>query len=188
MPQNKFQKMIFAFITVVITVHAYIFYSLYVVNGKTLMSLTGAGSVVGAINQLGSVYMLGDYHPIWMVIVVEFILAYSLEVGMGSPCSFKLAAKNFDPQKTHPVLFETAIISATVALMCPAMSFIAAFLYYPFYAGFNVLSFLVNWLKLVCFNFPFALLSQLFFFQPFVRSVFKAIFVSHPITARLRHP
>ena len=95
--------------------------------------------------------------------------------------------KNFDPQKTHPVLFETAIISATVALMCPAMSFLAAFLYYPFYAGFNVLTFLANWIKLVCFNFPFALLSQLFFIQPLVRTVFKAIFVSHPITARLRH-
>ena len=187
MPQNKFQKMVFAFITVVTTVHAYVFYSLYVVNGQTLMSLTGAGSVLGAIKQLGGVYMLGGYRPIWMVVAVEFILAYSLEVGMGSPCSFKLAVKNFDPQKTHPVLFETAIISSTVALMCPAMSFIAAFLYYPFYTGFNVLTFLANWLKLVCFNFPFALLSQLFFIQPFVRAVFKAIFVSHPITARLRH-
>ncbi len=57
MPQNKFQKMVFAFITVVITVHAYVFYSLYVVNGQTLMSLTGAGSVLGAIKQLGGVYI-----------------------------------------------------------------------------------------------------------------------------------
>ena len=177
MPQNKFKKMIFAFITVVITVHSYVFYSLYVVNGQTLMSLTGTGSVLSAIDRLGGVYMLGGYRPIWMVVVIEFILAYSLEIGMGSPCSFKLAMKNLDPQKTHPVLFETAIISATAALMCPAMSFLAAFLYYPFYAGFNVLTFLANWIKLVCFNFPFALLSQLFFIQPLVRTVFKAIFV-----------
>ena len=56
------------------------------------------------------------------------------------------------------------------------MSFIAAFLYYPFYTGFSVLTLIANWLKLVCFNFPFALLSQLFFIQPFVRTVFKAIF------------
>ena len=54
MSQNKFQKMVFAFITVVITVHAYVFYSLYVVNGQTLMSLTGAGSVLGAIKQLAA--------------------------------------------------------------------------------------------------------------------------------------
>ena len=187
MPQNKFQKMIFALITVVITVHAYVFYSLYVVNGQTLMSLTGAGNVLGAINKMGGVYMLGGYRPIWMVVAIEFILAYSLEIGMGSSCSLKLAMKNFDPQKTHPVLFETTIISATVALMCPAMSLLAAFLYYPFYAGFNIPTFLANWVKLVCFNFPFALLSQLFFIQPFVRTVFKAIFVYRPITSRLRH-
>jgi hypothetical protein len=35
---------------------------------------------------------------------------------------------------------------------------------------------LANWLKLVCFNFPFAYFTQLFFIQPFVRIVFKAIF------------
>lgn len=186
MPQNKFQKMVFAFITVVITVHAYVFYSLYVVNGQTLMNVTGAGSVLGAIRSMGGVYMLGGYRPIWAVVAIEFVLAYTLEISMGSPMSFKLAMNVFDPQKTHPVLFETAIISATVALMCPAMSFLAAFLYYPFYAGFNVWTFLGNWLKLVCFNFPFALLSQLFFIQPFVRTVFKALFVSHPITARIR--
>ena len=187
MPQNKFQKMIFAFITVIITVHAYVFYSLYVINGQTLMNLTGASSVLNAISRLGGVYILGSYRPIWFVVMIEFILAYSLEIGMGSPCSLKLAMKNFDPQKTHPVLFETAIISATVALMCPTMSFIAAILYYPYYAGFNALTFFANWIKLVCFNFPFALLSQLFFIQPLVRTIFKSIFVYRPITAKLRH-
>lgn len=176
MPQNRFQKMIFALITVVITVHAYVFYSLYVVNGQTLMGVTGARSVLGAIGALGGVYMLGGYRPIWLVVLVEFLLAYTLEVYMGSPCSLRLAMKNFDPRSTHPVLFETAIISATVALMCPAMSLLAAFLYYPYYAGFNLLTLLANWLKLVCFNFPFALLTQLFFIQPLVRTLFKTLF------------
>lgn len=109
MPQNRFQKMMFAFITVVITVHAYVFYSLYVVNGQTLMSVTGQSSVLGAINAQGGVYMLGRMCPIWLVVIVEFVLA--------------------------------------------------------------------NWLKLVCFNFPFAFFTQLFFIQPLVRTVFKAIFV-----------
>ncbi len=81
----------------------------------------------------------------------------------------------FHPKETHPVLFETAIISATAALMCPAMSLIAAFLYYPYYAGFDFLTLLANWLKLVYFNFPFALLGQLFFIQPLVRTIFQSI-------------
>ena len=120
--------------------------------------------------------MFGTNLPIWAVILVEFVFALSLELLMGSPCSFKLASKIFDPRKTHPVLFETAIICATAALMCPAMSFIAAFLYYPYYQGFDVVHFIASWIKLVCLNFPFALLSQLFFIQPLIRTCFKAIF------------
>ena len=58
MPRNQFQRMFFAFVTVVITVHAYVFYSLYVVNGNLLMSLTGEGSVIRAINAQGSVVLL----------------------------------------------------------------------------------------------------------------------------------
>ena len=170
--------MMFALMTVIVTVHAYIFYSLYGVNGQTLMSITGENTVLGAINSMGGVYMLGTNLPIWAVVGIEFILAYSLEILVGSPCSFRLACKVFDPAKTHPVLFETAIICATVGIMCPAMSFIAAFLYYPYYAGFSIVTLLANWLKLVCFNFPFAFFSQLFFIQPLIRTLFKLIFVS----------
>ncbi len=56
------------------------------------------------------------------------------------------------------------------------MSFLAAFLYYPYYEGFHILMLLANWVKLVCFNFPFAFFSQLFFIQPLIRTYFKAIF------------
>lgn len=168
--------MIFALLTVIVTVHAYVFYSLYVVNGSTLMEINGESSVIAAINAQGGVYMCGGYVPIWAVILIEFALAFCLEIVMGSPCSFRLAAKIFDMKTTHPVLFETAIICATVGLMCPAMSLIAAFLYYPYYAGFNFLTLLANWIKLVCFNFPFAFFSQLFFIQPLIRKVFRTLF------------
>ncbi|MCD7918602.1 MAG: hypothetical protein LUG45_00705 [Clostridiales bacterium] len=176
MPRTQFQRMIFALITVLITVHSYVFYSLYVLNGATLMEVTGADSVLHAINAQGGVYMFGRMLPIWAVILVEFCLAYGLECLMGSPCSFKLACKNFDPQKTHPVIFESAVICATVGLMCPAMSFLAAWLYYPYYSGFHCLTLLANWGKLVCCNLPFAFFSQLFFIQPLVRTIFKALF------------
>lgn len=46
-----------------------------------------------------------------------------------------------------------------------------------FAGGFHLLTLLANWLKLVCLNFPFAFFTQLFFIQPLVRTVFKAIFV-----------
>ena len=176
MPRNQFQRMVFAFITVVITVHAYVFYSLYVVNGTVLMQINETNSVIAAINKQGGVYMCGTYLPIWTCIFIEFCLAYLLENVMGSPLSFKLSCRVFNPAKNHPMLFETAIICATVGLMCPTMSFIAAWLYYPYYAGFSIFRLLANWLKLMCFNFPFAYFTQLFFIQPAVRVIFKTLF------------
>lgn len=176
MPRNQFQRMVFAFLTVLVTVHAYVFYSLYVINGGTFMEITGAKSVLEAISIIGGVSVFGRLVPIWAVVLIEFVFAYSLEILMGSPCSFRLAVKVFDPSKTHPVLFETAIICATVGLMCPVMSFIAAWLYYPYHDGFNILTLLANWIKLVCFNLPFAFFTQLFFIQPLIRTVFKFLF------------
>ncbi len=176
MPRNQFQRMFFAFVTVIITVHAYVFYSLYVINGSTLMEINGVHSVIEAINKQGGVYMFGNYIPIWGVILIEFCFAYILECVMGSPCSFKLARRIFDPKRNHPMIFESAIICATVGLMCPAMSFLASIFYYPYYDGFNAIALIANWLKLVCFNFPFAFFTQLFFIQPFVRVVFKTVF------------
>lgn len=177
MPRNQFQRMVFAFLTVLVTVHAYVFYSLYVVNGSTFISLNeGATSVLDAIHKQGGVLMFGRMMPIWAVILIEFVCAYCLEVIMGSPLSFKLASRVFNPTKNHPMHFETAIICATVGLMCPAMSFLAAWFYYPYYEGFCIWTLLANWLKLICFNFPFAFFSQLFFIQPLIRTVFSFLF------------
>jgi hypothetical protein len=176
MPRNQFQRMVFAFLTVVVTVHGYVFYSLYVVNGNTLMQVTGESGVIKAINAQGGVYMFGKMLPIWAVILIEFCFAYLLECVMGSPLSFKMACSMFDPRRNHPMIFETVIISCTVMIMCPAMSFLAAWFYYPYYAGFNFFTLLANWLKLVCYNLPFAFFSQIFFIQPLVRKVFAKIF------------
>ena len=175
--------MVFAFLTVLVTVHAYVFYSLYVINGSILMQVTGADSVIHAINAQGGVSMFGKMLPIWAIILIEFIFAYVLECVMGSPLSFKLACQNFELGKTHPVIFESAIICATVGLMCPAMSFLAAWFYYPYYAGLNLFTLLANWLKLVCYNFPFAFFTQLFFIQPLIRTIFKLLFHKNDKTA-----
>ena len=177
MPRNQVERMIFAFITVVITVHAYVFYSIYVVNGDSLRAAVGTTSVLSAVKAIGGIYMFGRVMPVWSVVLVEFCFAYTMECVYGSPLSFKIAAKNFDPKTTHSVIFETAIICATVTVMVPAMCLIATFLYYPYNNGFRVHTAIVQWLRLICYNFPFAFFSQLFFIQPFVRTVFRLLFV-----------
>ncbi|MEE0957535.1 MAG: hypothetical protein UH734_05545 [Ruminococcus sp.] len=176
MPRNQFQRMVFAFITVVITVHAFVFYNIYVLNGDMLRSFNYTSSVLTAVNKQGGIMMFGTMLPIWAVVLVEFGFAYTLEVLVGSPLSFKIASKMFDMKTTNPVIFEGAIITVTVAIMCPAMSFIAAVIYYPFYEGFNAIVLLCHWFKLVCFNLPFAFFSQHLFIQPLVRRIFRLLF------------
>ncbi len=176
MPGNQFERMVFACLTVVVTVNAYVFYSLYVVNDSMLMQITGTVSVIHALNAQGGVYMVGRMGTHLGGGLGGIVLAYGLECTMGSPCSFQLACSNFELGKTHPVIFESAVICATVGLMCPAMSFLAAWLYYPYYTGFHILMLLANWMKLVCLNFPFAFFSQRFFIQPLIRTVFKLLF------------
>jgi hypothetical protein len=80
MPRNQFERMMFALMTVIVTVPAYVFYSLYVVNGAALMSVTGQTGVLKAVDAMGGVYILGHNLPIWAVVLVEFVLAYTLEV------------------------------------------------------------------------------------------------------------
>lgn len=168
--------MVYALITVVITVHAFVFYSLYVVEGDALMRSTGATSVLQAIGSQGGVYMFGSHLPIWLVIVVETVCAFVLAVGMGSPLAFRLASRKFDPRRNHPMIFESAVITATVCLMCPSMSLLADAFYYPYYEGFNVIDFMCRWFRLVCYNLPFAYFSQMFFVQPFVRFAIRRLF------------
>ena len=163
MPQTKFQKLIFALITVIITLPCFVFYcSSYEAGGFNVEVIKNS----------------------WIFIPIEFVLAYLCEIFIGSPLSVKLALKAIDPKKNDPMIVETAIICATVGIMCPLMSFLATILYNGIIAvGMNgaplndyIINFIPYWLQKVVLNFPFALLSQLFFIQPLVRTIFKAIF------------
>ena len=175
MPKNQKEKALFALLTVAITVCAFVFYSLYVINGSTLMEITDTQSVIEAIRTLGGVYMFGTYLPVWALMLIEFAFAFTCEMCVGSPLSMKIASKKINFKSAKPAEIENEIIKATVTVMVPLMSLIAAFLYYPYYAGFSILTLLANWLKLICFNFPFAYFTQIFFIQPTVRFLFAKI-------------
>lgn len=55
-------------ITVLITVHAYVFYSIYVVNGDSLRQAVGTTSVLAAVRTIGGIYMFGHIMPVWSVV------------------------------------------------------------------------------------------------------------------------
>ncbi|MBP1534143.1 MAG: hypothetical protein IK999_08475, partial [Ruminococcus sp.] len=69
MPRNQFERMMFALMTVIVTVHAYVFYSLYVVNGSTFTQMTGEAHVLDAVAKMGGVSVLGRMVPIWAVVL-----------------------------------------------------------------------------------------------------------------------
>lgn len=163
MPETKFQRLIFALITVIITVPCFVFYC---------SSYESGGFTVDVIKSS------------CIFIPIEFILAYLCEIFIGSPLSIKLGLRAINPEKNDPMLVETAIICTTVGIMCPLMSFLATILYNGIIAvgiyGGSLSNFIINfipyWLQKVVLNFPFALLSQLFFIQPLTRTIFKAVF------------
>lgn len=163
MPQTKFQRLMFALITVIITVPCFVFYcSSYEAGGFNLEVIKNS----------------------WIFIPIEFVLAYLCEVFIGSPLSLKLGLKAINPEKNDPMIVETAIICATVGIMCPLMSFLATILYNGIIEvgifGGDLINFIINFipyfLQKVVLNFPFALLSQLFFIQPLTRVIFRSIF------------
>lgn len=57
-----------------ITCVFFLHFSLYVVNGSILMEINNTKSVLAAINAQGGVLMCGKFVPIWLVVIVEFLI------------------------------------------------------------------------------------------------------------------
>lgn len=150
MPKTKFQKLIFTFLTVIITVHLFVFYNVAIEKGS--MS-----------NQV--------FFDSLKLVPIEFIFAFFLQTFFGGPISMNLAFKIVNPQKDNPFIVKTVIICCTIIFMCPAMSFVSTILY----NGLNC-EFFAHWAQNIVFNFPFAFFTQIFFIQPIVRKLFKTIF------------
>lgn len=146
-------------LTIVLTVCAFIFYSMFVVNGQSLEQMFQGTT------------MLSHHVSLWVVFVTESILAYILEMAFGHPFS----QKQTDALDKNTPAFVSRLVGvcATVVVMCPAMSLIAAILYFPSGMTFDLVHVLANWLKLVCNNLPFVFFLQLLFIQPALGFVFE---------------
>ena len=84
--------------------------------------LAACSGVLDAVDALGGVYAFGTYLPIWAIVLIEFAFAFTLEMTMGSPCSFRLASKVFSPKTTHPVLFQPLIRTVFKLIFCKKKS------------------------------------------------------------------
>ncbi len=164
MPNTKIERIIFALLTVFITVHCFVFYCLSIEMGGMSM------------NVIKNAYSTHTWvYPV-PIIVLEFVIAFLCEMFIGSPMSLKLTFKKLNPAKATAEQIERAIITNTVSVMCPLMSFIAVILYKVIPAGGWSSEFIPAFLQTVVVNFPFALLSQMYFIQPLVRFLFSKIY------------
>ena len=108
MPTTKSQKLLFALLTVMITVPLFVFYNLAIEMG-------------GMSNQIFLMSL--------KIIPIELIFAIILEILIAGPLSEKIAFSIIDPREEKPYVITTVMICSTVVLMCPMMSFVAAILF-----------------------------------------------------------
>lgn len=171
MPQTRLQKYIYALITVILTVPCFVFYcSSYEAGGFAIDVMLSSAKFIP----------------------IEFGLAYLCEVFFVTPVSAKLALRAVDPKKNSPVLVQTAVICANVAIMCPLMSLLATIMYGGIIGvgmggaplDVYLMNFIPSWLQTVVLNFPFAIFLQLFYVQPLVRKIFGVVFKKEMAKAR----
>lgn len=150
MPRTTFQKLFFMFLTVLLSVHAFVIYNIAISMGS--MS--------------NHVFLLARKE-----VPLEFVIAFLLEALFAARMAEKMAFKMVDPRTDKPIVIILAITCSTVLIMCPAMSFAATIIY----NGINI-NFVANWIQKIVFNFPFAFFTQIFLIGPVVRFVFRCIF------------
>lgn len=150
MPRNKFQTIIFTLLMTFFMVYVMICYNIAI--------------------QLGSMK-----NQIFVMAFHEMIImwpaAILIEMLIGEKITMKLAKRIITPVMEHSIFIVLLISAITVCVMCPVMSLLAVILFKN--PGTEIIA---VWLNTVVFNFPMALLSQIFFIGPFVRLIFGTIF------------
>ena len=150
MPKNKFQEVIFTIIMVFVMVYAMICYNI-VLNTGTMTNET----------------FLLAFHELTFMGPIAFVLDFFIV----SKLAFACANRMVDFRSCHPFSMILAISVASVAFMCPMMSFFATLFFK--HAGNQ---FIAVWLQTTFMNFPVAFFWQLIYAGPIVRFIFRHIF------------
>ena len=146
MPKTKFQSIVFTLIMVLFMVYGMAIYNIALATGTV-----DAGTFLSAFREL----------PVMVPI------AFALEFLFVGKVAKKMAFSIMSPAK-YPELFKYLISICICAIMCPAMSLAATFLFMEPAVGV--------WFKAWAMNLPMALLYQLLYCGPLVRFIFKKIF------------
>lgn len=147
MKKSKLHQVIFTVCMAFVMVYAMICYNI-------------ALNIGGMSNQ---VFVLA-FHEL----VIMWPIAIILELFVVEKLALALAFRVVDPKLDRPWVIQMAICTMIVCLMCPIMSLIATLLFKN--AGIEVIA---VWLQTTAFNFPVALIWQLFYGGTLVRFIEK---------------
>lgn len=150
MPKNKFQEVIFTIIMVFFMVYSMICYNIRLNVGEMTNSI-----------------FLSAFHELIIMGPIAFVLDFFIV----SKLAFACASRMVDFRNCHPFSMILAISVASIALMCPLMSFAATLLFKN--AGSQ---FIAVWIETTAMNFPAAFFLQLIYVGPLVRFIFRHIF------------
>ena len=150
MPKNKFQEVIFTIIMVFFMVYSMICYNIRLSVGEMTNSI-----------------FLSAFHELIIMGPIAFVLDFFIV----SKLAFACASRMVDFRNCHPFSMILAISVASIALMCPLMSFAATLLFKN--AGSQ---FIAVWIETTAMNFPAAFFLQLIYVGPLVRFIFRHIF------------
>ena len=147
MPKNKFQDVIFTIIMATIMVYVMVVYNVAL----------NTGTVNGTT-------FLAATHELPIMVPIAFVLEFFVVGKIAKMLAFTVMRPTDRPQ------FITYAISICICcIMCPIMSLVATFLFKE--PSFGM------WVKTWAMNFPMAICYQMFYCGPFVRLIFRAIFV-----------
>lgn len=150
MPRNKFQTIIFTLLMTFFMVYVMICYNIALNMGS----------------MKNQIFLLA-FHEM----IIMWPVAIIIELLIGERITMKLAKRIIAPVMENSIFIVLLISALTVCVMCPIMSLIAVILFKN--PGTEIVA---VWLNTVVFNFPMALMSQIFFVGPFVRLIFNNIF------------
>ena len=135
MPKNKFQEVVFTVIMVFFMVYSMICYNIRLNVGEMTNSI-----------------FLSAFHELIIMGPIAFVLDFFIV----SKLAFACASRMVDFRNCHPFSMILAISVASIALMCPLMSFAATLLFKN--AGSQ---FIAVWIETTAMNFPAAFLHTM---------------------------
>ncbi len=127
MPKTKFQKLIFALLSVMISVPIFVFYNMAVESR-------------GMSNEV--------FIKAPQIIILELVFAFLMQIFIAGPLSMKTAFSIINPREEKPYIVKLVIICSTIAYMCPLMSLTSTILY----NGLTV-ELLAQWMEQIVINF-----------------------------------